>query len=183
MRSHRAQRSLLQKEAFPFPCRGQAGPEWGNPLRRSHRLGSWVQHPCLSRSDFTHHWVGSQERGLLPSSVWLLVLPPRQAFLLPCPLTHPECRLRARACCWVLGCWVGGWGEGALYNAAPADGRWEEFLLEAHAWSLCRRTTAHFRPGAPTPHQVRSPPQVERSLPPQAPLVLQPGEDAPAPQG
>ena len=166
MCSHRAQRSLLQKEAFPFLCRGQAAPGWGNPLRRSHRLGSWVQHPCLSRSDLTHHRVGSQERGLLPSSIWLPVLPPRQALLLTCPLTHPECRLLARACS-VLDGWM--WGGGFVPRC---PGWWEvEFLLKVHSWSLCGSTAAHFRPGAPRAHQVRSLPQIERSLhPPQAPL-------------
>lgn len=164
LRSHHAQRSLLQKEAFPFLCRGQAGPEWGNPLRRSHRLGSWVQRPHLSCSDFTRHGVGSQEWGLLPSSVWLLVLPPRQALLLACPLTHPECQLRARACS-VLHGWV--WGRGfVLCCPAVQFQKFQEFLLEAHTWSLCGRTATHFRPGAPKPHQVRSPPQAECSLHP-----------------
>lgn len=53
-----------------------------------------------------------------------------------------------------------------MYHAAPGGGRWEEFLLKVHTWSLCGSTDAHLRPGAPTPHQVRSLPQAERSLHP-----------------
>ena len=139
------------KRGFSLPLQGPGRPRMGEPTQEEPQAG------VLGTASLPEPLRLYTSRGGLSGMRAVTIIrlvtstAPRQALLLPCPLTHPKCRLHARACCWVLGCWVGGCGEGALYHAAPAGGRWEEFLLEAHVWSLCRGTIAHFRPGAPIP--------------------------------
>lgn len=155
LRSHHAQRSLLQKEAFLSSAGARQGPEWGNPLRRSHRLGvlGTASPPELLR---LHTSRGGLRMGAAhhPSATSPA---PRQALLLACPLTHPEKPASSVRGFTVLHGWV--WGRGFVLCCPqrtlpeiPGISSWKRIL------SLCGRTATHFRPGAPKPHQVRSPP-------------------------
>lgn len=172
-------RGAFCRRGFSFLCRGQGRPRMGNPLRSQAGVLGTASPPELLR---LHTSRGGLSGMGAVTIIRLVTSPaPRQALLLACPLTHPSASFVLGACS-VLHGWV--WGRGFVLCCLEVQ--FQKFRISPGGaylvplWEDCHSLQAWCSQA----HQVRSPPQAECSLHPQAPLVLQPGEDSPkSPQG